>query len=291
MWVFIFAIFVVIAVAVEPMAVMATPFDKPEYLASFDPAKGFKSAQSDLTEIFLQIAGSLEYYGSPEPYLRHMKAEHDRIESKYRRQLGHGSKAYWPVYMADEYFEQFAANWNALSPKLGLVALAKNTGHNMRDAILGTRGNGTVLVEIFNQHQTKVFDSLAGKTRDPADFDALKKELITRLYLGQTVIHDTHFTPAQRDAVDFTNGIHGPVIELFKKLDAKINPADATEIKAAITSVFIDVGRLAQSELEEAIVETALNNQLQTPSEHDGYTAEKETALNADERKVIHQPF
>ena len=40
---------------------------QPEYLASFDPAKGFKPAQSDLTEVFLQLAGSLEYYGSPEP--------------------------------------------------------------------------------------------------------------------------------------------------------------------------------------------------------------------------------
>ena len=39
---------------------------KPEYLASFDPAKGFKPAQRDLTEVFLQIAGSLEANGSPE---------------------------------------------------------------------------------------------------------------------------------------------------------------------------------------------------------------------------------
>ena len=239
----------------------ALPSDIPEYLGSFDPAKGFRPAQADLTEVFLQIAGSLEYYGSPEPYLRHMKGERERIEAKYQQRFGRGSKAYWPAYMTDEYFEQFAANWNALAPKLDLVALAKSTGNCMRDAILGTRGSGTMLVELFNHHQAKVFDSLAGKTRDPADFDALKRELIVRLYLDQSVIHDQHFTMGERDAVDFTSGIHGPVVELFRKLDAKLNPADATEIKAAIISAFIDVGRLAQVELEEGIVETALDRQ------------------------------
>ena len=33
---------------------------KPEYPASFDPAQGFRPAQADLTEVFLQIAASLE---------------------------------------------------------------------------------------------------------------------------------------------------------------------------------------------------------------------------------------
>lgn len=238
----------------------ATP-DKPEYLASFDPARGFKPAQADLTEVFLQIAGSLEYYGTPEPYLRHMNAEHERIRAKYQDRLHWESKASWPAYMTSEYFEQFTTNWNALAPKLGLTTLAKNTGHNMRDAILGTRSNGTMLVEIFNQHQAKVFDLLAGKSREPADFDVLKKELITRLYLDQSVIHDENFKMAERDAVDFASGIHGPVIELFRKLDAKLSPTDATEIESAIMSAFIDVGRLAQSELEAGIVEKALDRQ------------------------------
>ena len=43
---------------------------KPEYFSSFDPAKGFKPAQRDLTEVYLQLAASLENFGSPEPYLR-----------------------------------------------------------------------------------------------------------------------------------------------------------------------------------------------------------------------------
>ena len=145
-------------------------------------------------------------------------------------------------------------------------------------------GNGTTLVEIFNQHQANVFDSLAGKSREPADFDILKKELVARLYLDQSVIHDTCFTMAQRDAVDFTHSIHGLVIELFNKLDAKLNPSEATEIKAAITSVFIDVGRVAQAELEEASLESALDD-LYSPKAP--YDADQEKALNDEERKVF----
>ena len=235
--------------------------EKTGYLASFNPAKGFKPAQSDLTEVFLQIAASLEYYGSPEPYLRHMKAEHDRIETKFRQRLGRGSKAYWPSYMTDEYFAQFAANWNMMAPKLGLEVLAKHTGNLMRDAINGTRGNGTMLVEIFNHHQAAVFDALAGKGSEPANFDALKKELISRLEIDKTVIHDQNYAIMQRDAVGFTIGIRGPINELFSKLDASLSPTDAAQIEAAITSIFIDVGRAAQAELEEAIVETALDGQ------------------------------
>ena len=60
-----FAVFsVIVALYGLPGAKAA---DKPQYLASFDPTKGFKPAHSDLTEVVLQIAGSLKAYGSPEP--------------------------------------------------------------------------------------------------------------------------------------------------------------------------------------------------------------------------------
>ena len=260
----VFATFLAFSGLVSPSTKAA---DKPEYLASFDPAKGFKPAQSDLTEVFLQIAGSLEAYGTPEPYLRHMKAEHARIEAKYNERFHRPSKAYWPAYMTDEYFEQFAANWAQMAPKLGLEALAKNTGDGMRDAINGTRGNGTILVQIFNRHQQAVADALAGKTSEPADFDALKRELISRLEIDKTVIHDRHYGIMQRDAVGFTIGIRGPINDLFAKLDAKLRPADAAQIKAVVTSMFIDVGRVAQAELEGAIVETALDRQSVVPKQ------------------------
>ena len=82
--------------------------DRSEYLASFDPAKGFKPAQTDLTEIFLQIAGSLEYYGSPEPYLRHMAKEHERIEALYLQKNGKAPTSHRPAYMTDEYINHLS---------------------------------------------------------------------------------------------------------------------------------------------------------------------------------------
>lgn len=63
-----FASFAAFLAVSGPLYLCAAANSKPEYLTSFDPAKGFKPAQGDLTEILLQIAGSLEYYGSPEPY-------------------------------------------------------------------------------------------------------------------------------------------------------------------------------------------------------------------------------
>jgi len=153
----------------------------PEYLQSFDPAKGFKPAQRDLTEVFLQLAGSLEAYGSPEPYLRHVASEHARIEALYRQKFGKDPKSYRPAYMTDEYIDRLAANWKLLAPKLGLEPFAKNVGNAMRDAILGTRGTGTIIVDIFNRHQTRVFDQMAGKANQGADFEALRLDLVNAL--------------------------------------------------------------------------------------------------------------
>ena len=87
--------------------------------------------------------------------------------------------------MTDDYLNRFAVNWNFLSPKLGLDSFAKEVGNTMRDAINGTRGTGTMIVEILNDHQTKVFNSMTGKGTDGSDFDALKSELITRLELDK----------------------------------------------------------------------------------------------------------
>ena len=232
--------------------------ERPEYLASFDPAKGFKPAQRDLTEIFLQLAGSLEFYGSPEPYLRHMEAEHDRIEAKFQRKYGRAPQSHRPPQLTSEAINRLCSNWNALSPKLGLEALTKDIGHLMRNGIKGTRGTGTMTVEIFNQHQAKVFDAMGGRGGKAADFDALESELVTRLELDKTNIDDSGYSIPQRDAVSAAVVIHGVTTKLFKKLDANLKPADAESIKSAIVSVFEDVGRMAQSELEAGIADWAL---------------------------------
>lgn len=94
------------------LPLLAIGTDRPEYLDSFDQAKGFKPAQRDLTEVFLQIAGSLENYGSPVPYLQHMATEHLRIEALYQQKKGKAPRSYRPAYMTDAYLAKLAANWN-----------------------------------------------------------------------------------------------------------------------------------------------------------------------------------
>jgi hypothetical protein len=248
----------IIWVILAPFAVSADPQGRPEYLQSFDPAKGFKPAQTDLTEIFLQLAGSLEAYGSPEPYLRHVAAEHKRIEGLYRQKFGKEPRSFRPTFLTNEYLEGFSANWKVLSPMLGLDPYSKEVGHMMRDAIKGTRGNGTILVGIFNQHQTRVFDAMAGKGKKSADFEVLRAELVARLELNNTGVDETGFAIAHRDAVTFALGIHGITMKLYKRLDAGLKPTEAAPIKTAFTGIFMDVGGVAQSELQAGLSEWGL---------------------------------
>jgi hypothetical protein len=251
----------ILAILFCPPAILAGGAEKSEYFASFDPANGFKPARRDLTEIFLQIAGSLEYYGSPVPYMRHMVKEHARIEALYQRKYGSAHKSFRPAYMTDAYLDRFSSNWDILSPKLGLEPFAKEVGNTMRDAIKGTRGTGTIIVEILNQHQSRVFDALAGKGRQGADFETLKSQLITRLELDKEVVDEGGYEVAHRDAVSYAIIIHGITMKLFKRLDQALNPADAERIKTALSSAFTDVGRMAQSELEAGLSEWALQHQ------------------------------
>ena len=248
--------FVASLLACQAISFAAEP---PEYLQSFDAAKGFKPAQRDLTEIFLQIAGSLECYGSPEPYLRHMAKEHERIEGLYLRKNGKAPASYRPAHMTDEYLNRLAANWNLLSPKLGLEPYAKDVGHMMRNAIKGTGGTGTIVIDIFNQHQSHVFDYMAGKSTKPADFETLKAQLIARLELNNTAVNEWKFEPARRDAVTFALGIHGVTMKLFKRLDQSLKPADAEHVEMVLTSIIMDVGQAAQAELEVGIAEWAIS--------------------------------
>lgn len=238
--------------------VLAT--EQPEYLQSFDPAKGFKPAQRNLTEIYLQFAGSLEHYGSPEPYLNHVRKERQRIEAAYLQKFGKQPKSRWPAYMTDDYLARSMANWNALSPKLGLQPLTKDIGHSMRLAIKGTRDSGTILVDIFNQHQKQVFDSMLKQGAEPVGFDVLKTNLIVRLELGKPLVNEQKYELTRRDAVSFSLAVEGVTLKLFDKIDAALKPADAEKIKAALTSVFIDMGRITQAELEAGISEWALDS-------------------------------
>lgn len=233
---------------------------QPEYLQSFDPAKGFKPAQRNLTEIYLQLAGSLEHFGTPEPYLTHIRKEHQRIEAAYLQKFGKQPKSRWPAYMTDDYLARSMANWNTLSPKLGLQPLTKDIGHSMRLAIKGTRDSGTILVGILSEHQKHVFDSMLKPNAEPVDFEALKTNLVVRLELGKSMVNEQKYELTRRDAVTFSLAIEDRVLKLNDRIDAALKPADAAKIKTALTNIFIDMGRVAQYELEAGIAEWALDS-------------------------------
>lgn len=107
------------------------------YSAHFDPDKGFKPVQSNLSKTFLQLAGSLEHFGTPEPYIRHIIAEHARIDAQHHATGGKGSSR--PDYLTDDYVENLIANWNKIAPPLELNAFCRDAGRNIRYAILGTK--------------------------------------------------------------------------------------------------------------------------------------------------------
>jgi hypothetical protein len=249
-----YAIFLPICPALEPQS-------RPEYTASFDPTKGFiRPAQRDLTEIFLQIAGSLEANGSPEPYLRHMANEHSRIEALYRQKFGKAPRSFRPDYLTDAYIDRVSANWNLLSPKIGLEPYAKEFGHMMRDSIKGTRGTGTILVDIFNRHQEKVFREFTGKSKESSDFESLRLELLRQLELDKASVDEGRYEVARRDAVRCAIIIHGTTMNLFAKLDQSLKPDAADAIKAVLKGVIMDTGRMAHSELEVGVAEWAIGN-------------------------------
>jgi hypothetical protein len=163
--------------------------------------------------------------------------------------------------MTDDYLNRFAANWNFLSPKLGLDSFTKEVGNTMRDGINGTRGSGTLAVEIFNDHQDRVFNSMTGKGADGADFDSLKAALFSGLDLDKPKIDDSNYSVSRRDAERAAVYIQELTLKLFRQFDQNLKPADAQRLKGAIVSVFTDVGRMAQSELQAGIAEWALQKQ------------------------------
>ena len=259
--------------------------DQAEHLASFDPAMGFKPAQSDLTEVFLQIAGSLEVYGSPEPYLRHMKAEHARIETKYQTQLGDKQNSFCPAYMDAAYFDRFAANWKHIAPQLGLESLTRSTGRMMRLAINGSDGRGTILRVLFDEHSRQVHTAMTGKKAvQIPGFDAMKASLTKCLRLNEPLSPAADLRADQQAVVQPANEIRAAFLKLFSALNAGLAPADAEKLKTVILGIVMDVGRMALSETEAAIVEQSLDyrRSLQGP-----YSVEQETALSADERKTL----
>lgn len=134
----------------------------------YNPASGFVSAQPDFTKVFLQMAGSLEHHGTPEPYIRHVLSEHTRIAAKYKAATGQDSNSR-PAYLTDAYVDNLLANWNKLEASLKLDDLSRRTGRNMRLAIMGS----------WNMAEAELVAQEAGLTPQQA---AAYRQLIRKPY-------------------------------------------------------------------------------------------------------------
>lgn len=116
---------------------VSQPFDPPPHFVNYNPDRGFKPCQRNFEMIWLQIAGSLENSSSPEPYLRHMMAEYKRVDAASVKATGKmGTNR--PSFFTDEYIEQAIKNWNTLAPTLALEGFSKNSGRNIRYAMMGS---------------------------------------------------------------------------------------------------------------------------------------------------------
>lgn len=244
--------------AAATLSVSAQDTAEQTYSARYDPAKGFKPAQVNLTAIMLQIAGSLEVYGSPEPYLRHMQKEHERVSRLFEQKTGKAHASRVPAHMTVAYVDKLAKNWNLLAQPLQLDALAKEAGRCAREAILGTRGTGTIAVEVLNEHQKLVAAEMQGKQVRGADFEGLRRALANELEFGKDDVDMTGYETARRDAVSYALVFDGKLRTVFKTVDS-VAPQQAQQLKAAVKSVFLDLGAMAQSELEIGILAWSIN--------------------------------
>jgi hypothetical protein len=126
------------AVLIAACGVTASSAAEPQpYAEHFDPAKGFKPAQRSFQPIFLQMAGSLEHYGTPANYLRHVAKETKRVEAAWLKAKGKPA-TFRPAYFTDEYIEKLITGWNHMAPVLALESFSWNSGRHVRFAMLGS---------------------------------------------------------------------------------------------------------------------------------------------------------
>lgn len=282
-WRILLAAILAISCAVRSFAENESPSVIP---SAFDTARGFKPAQANLSEIFLQLAASLEAYGTPEPYLRHVAAEHARVQTLCRQMTGKPASSFRPACLTDAYLDQLAKNWAHLAPKLGLESYAKEFGRQMREAITGRRGNRALVLEVLNRHQLRVFAEMAGEASKPANFEALRSELNTQLNLDKAAVEGTPSSPLPGDPIQCAQAIRDMTLKMFGRLDQGLKPDDAQRVKAVITGIIMDTGEVAQSELQAARYEWAVK-EVHGTRRAVAYNAANETRLTQAERNLL----
>lgn len=246
----------------------------PENLDTFDPAKGFKPAQRDLTQIFLQLAGSLEYYGSPVPYLRHVAAEDTRVEKLYAKSQGKHTSIR-PEFLSDDALDQFSKNWNHLASKLQLDALGKQVGSSIRASLSVAQETSTPFGLLVEQEQKSVHNRVVGNGE--GDQPNAINQAIDKL--GQETDSPFH---SVRERID----------HICAALDKGLSKTDAERVKSFINDTLSNIGLAADSELEAGYVDWAIAATKQPQR----YDVAQETKLSPTEKQkfsalLIHDHF
>ena len=174
------------------------------------------------------------------------------------KKTGKESPGRLPAYFTDAYADRLIANWNKLSPKLKLDAFAREAGRCTREAIRGTRDTGTIVIEVFNEHQKTVINGMKAGSMKGAEFEVLRAKLATELEFGKPKVDMTGYETARRDAVSYAIIFRGVRKTLFEKIDAALSPKDSALVEGALDSIFIDLGRAAQAEFEMGMLEWSL---------------------------------
>ena len=146
----------------------------------------FKPADTSLALVFQQMAGSLEHYGTPVPYLRHILAEHERIEALYYKKKGKKPRSYKPDWLTTEYIAKLEKNWAKLSPKLGLDGFARRSGKRINAAI---DSENSFVIELCNAHQKQVFEKMVGRGKGNPNYAKFREEFLARLKSDSVIDH------------------------------------------------------------------------------------------------------
>ena len=147
----------------------------------------FKPASTSLTEVFTQMAQSLEQCGTPVPYLKHVAAEHQRIEALYRKKKGKEPRSYIPDWLTEEYIGKVERNWAKLAPKIGLETFARNSGKRINAAI--DLKEGSFVIELCNVHQKQVFEKMVGRGKGEPNYAMFREEILARLESDSVTDH------------------------------------------------------------------------------------------------------
>ena len=213
--------------------------------AHFDPATGFKPAQRSLSDVFLQLAASLEHYGSPLPYLRHIVGEHGRIEAKYEKAHGKKPSSTRAKSIDAAYLAKFEENWNLLAPVLDLEQRTKTIGKTMREGIEGKSGKGTIAVNLLNLHQLRIYNDMFSKKARVRTIGS--KEL--RIELGKLRKPGSAWT--LRDTVEVEQKIdpkeQAQYLDLLKK--KRFTERDFAAIERFYKTTFDKLSKNGQAEL------------------------------------------